>query len=161
MKPLLVMLLLAASVQAQSLVDAARKEKERQSKLQSTRVLVVDNSKSEAAKPKTEDTKSDETKQAQETPKPQAPADPVKLWNEQLDQLRAKIRTLQDQELALLLQQNDLTNQVYAVIQDPTTQERSQSQLAQIQQQVAAVRADLNQAQKTLDQMLLEGPPKK
>src|SRR5262245_63107865 len=54
MKPLLVMLLLAASVQAQSLVDAARKEKERQSKLQSTRVLVVDNSKSEVAKPKTE-----------------------------------------------------------------------------------------------------------
>jgi len=157
------MLLLAASVRGQSLVDAARKEKERQSKVQATRVLVVDNSKSEAAKPKTEDTKSEETKQAQETPKPQAqaPADPVKLWNEQLDQLRAKIRTLQDQELALLLQQNDLTNQVYAVIQDPTTQERSQSQLAQIQQQVAAVRADLNQAQKTLDQMLLEGPPKK
>jgi hypothetical protein len=162
-KPLLIVLLLTASLQAQSLAEAARKEKERQSKVQASRVIVVDNSTVETPKPKAEDNKSAETKPAQGTTKPQpAPApDPTKLWNERADQLRAKIRELQDKETALLLQQNDVTNQVYAVVTDPATQERAQAQLAQIQQQVVTVRADLAEAKKTLDSMLLEGPPKK
>jgi hypothetical protein len=162
MKPVVVTLLLAVSLQAQSLADAARQEKERKSKLQSKVVIAVDNSQSEPAKPKPEDTKPADAKPTQETPKPQpAPVDPVKLWNEQLDQLRAKIRGLQDREMALLLQLNEVTNQVYAVVTDATKHEKAQSQLTQIQEQVATVRKDLLEAQKSLDGMMLSGPPKK
>ena len=47
MKPLIVMLMIAASVHAQSLADAARKERERQAKLRPTRVITS----TEAVKP--------------------------------------------------------------------------------------------------------------
>ena len=166
-------LLIAASVQAQSLADAARKERERQAKLQPTRVITsTESAKVEEPKPKAEEGKPAEAKpanatgaapEAKELPKPQGPppVDPVKVWNEQLDQARAKIRALQDQEMALQLQQNQVTNQVYAPVTDPATQERAQAQLAQTQQQLSAVRSDLDQAKKTLDAMQLAGPPKK
>jgi hypothetical protein len=161
--PLVLVLLMTASLEAQSLADAARKEKERQSKVQASRVIVVDNSKNEPAQPKPEDSKSADgkPKEAVAQPKAAAAADPTKLWNEKVDQLRAKIRALQDQEMALLLQQNDATNQVYAVVTDPATQERAQAQLAAVQKQEASVRAELTETKQTLDAMLLEGPPKK
>jgi hypothetical protein len=100
---------------------------------------------------------------SKQLPKAQAPAtvDPVQAWNNQLNQLRSKIRGLQDQEMTLLLQQNQVTNQVYAPVTDPATQERSLAQLGQIQQQIAMVRKDLEEAKKMLDAMQLQGPPKK
>jgi hypothetical protein len=174
MKPLVVMLLLAVSVQAQSLADAARKERERQSQSRSTRVIISSGTISEskpatsaAEGPKAVDSKGAEAKGAAEPskqlPKAQAPAtvDPVQAWNNQLNQLRSKIRGLQDQEMTLLLQQNQVTNQVYAPVTDPATQERSLAQLGQIQQQIAMVRKDLEEAKKMLDAMQLQGPPKK
>ena len=174
MKPLVVMLLLAASVHAQTLADAAKKERERQSKSRSTRVIISSGTISEskpaaasAEQPRATDAKGAETKGAapepsKEIPKAQAPApaDPVQVWNNQLNQLRSKIRALQDQEMTLLLQQNQITNQVYAPVTDPATQERSLAQLGQIQQQIAAVRKDLEESKKMLDSMQLQGPPK-
>ena len=168
------MLLVAVSVQAQSLSDAARKERERQARLRPTRVIISTGS-IEQPKPattgeqvKTGDDKTGETKEiaaepSKQLPKPQTPppVDPVQVWNNQLNQLRTKIRALQDQEMALVLQQNQTTNQVYAPVTDPVTQERSLAQLGQIQQQLAAVRKDLDDTKKMLDAMQLQGPPKK
>ena len=52
MKPLIAVLLIAVSVQAQTLAEAARKEKERQSKAHSTRVITsVGTTKTEEPKP--------------------------------------------------------------------------------------------------------------
>lgn len=151
MKSLLVMLLMAASVQAQSIADAARKERDRQSGLKPTVVISASGNSSSAPVP------------PKEVPKLQAPAsgDALKLWNEKADQLRAKIRMLQDQETALQLEQTQLQNQVYATVADQATKDQSQAQLAQNQQQLAKTRQDLDASKKELDAMELEGPPKK
>jgi len=174
MKPLVVMLLVVVSVQAQSVADAARKERERQSKTKSTRVIISTGTIVEpkptapaADQSKTADAKPGDAKAApapsKEPPKPQAPApvDPVQAWNNQLNQLRAKIRALQDQEMALLLQQNQVTNQVYAPVTDPATQEKALAQLGQVKEQLASVRKDLDEARKALNSLQLQGPPKK
>src|SRR5262245_41329635 len=95
MKSLLVMLLMTASGQDQSIADAARKERERQSALKPTVVISASGNSSSAPVP------------PKEVPKLQAPSsgDALKLWNEKADQLRAKIQMLQDQEMALQLEQ--------------------------------------------------------
>ena len=172
MKFLAVMLLIAVSAHAQSLADAARKERERQAKLRPTRVITstasakVEEPKPPAAaaeQPKPAENKGVVPEPSKAVPKPQTPptVDPVQVWSNQLDQLRTKIRALQDQEMALVLQQNQVTNQVYAPVTDPATQERALAQLGQVQQQLAAVRKDLDEAKKMLDSMQLQGPPKK
>jgi hypothetical protein len=179
MKLLSLLLVLVVSAQAQSIADAARKEKERRAKLQPAQVITVDNSKVEAPTPKTEETKAADAKDAdakaatpdstkagtpalgKELPKTQAPPDPVKIWNDRVAAIRARIQSLQDQAIAIQLQQNEATNQVYAVITDPATQERAQAQLVQIQQQAGMIRASLEEEKRTLDAMLLAGPPKK
>jgi len=154
MKPLVVVLLFTTSIQAQSVADAARKERERRSNLRS---VVIFASQGKAAETQTAPAP------AKELPKPQPapPPDPIQIWNSELDKLRARIRALQDQETALQLQQNEIRNQVYAPVTDPATQEQAQARLGQNQQQLAAVRTDLDQARKSLDDMLLQGPPKK
>ena len=176
MKVLLVTLLIASSVHAQSIADVARKERERQTKLRPTRVFSsIQPTKTEEPKPAIDAANAAEKtnppdaqavaapESSKEPLKPLAPPafDPVQVWNNQLNQLRAKIRALQDQELALLLQENQVTNQVYATVTDPVTQEHALLQLGQVQQQLANVRKDLDEARKTLDLMLLQGPPKK
>ena len=60
-----------------------------------------------------------------------------------------------------MLHGHEVTNQVYAPVTDPATQERALAQLGQVQQQLAAVRKDLDEAKKMLDSMQLQGPPKK
>jgi len=174
MKLFILMLLVSVSVQAQSLSDAARKERERQASLRPTRVIIstgaIEQPKpaTTAEQAKTADAKTGEAKgtaaePSKQLPKAQTPppVDPVQVWNNQLNQLRTKIRALQDQEMALVLRQNQTTNQVYAPVTDPVTQERSLAQLGQIQQQLAAVRKDLDDTKKMLDAMQLQGPPKK
>jgi hypothetical protein len=173
MKLLILMLLISVSVEAQSLADAARNERERRASLRPTRVIISTGAIQEpkpatapAEQSKTADAKTGEAKETSESskqlPKAQTPppVDPVQVWNNQVNQLRTKIRALQDQEMALLLQQNQATNQVYAPVTDPVTQERSLAQLGAIQQQLAAVRKDLEETKKMLDAMQLQGPPK-
>ena len=175
MKLMILMLLISVSVQAQSLADAARKERERRAGLRPTRVIIstgaIEEPKPATAppeQPEADAAKAGEAKAPAPEPSKQRPAaqtpppvDPVQVWNNQVNQLRTKIRALQDQEMALMLQQNQVTNQVYAPVTDPVTQERSLAQLGLIQQQLAAVRKDLDDARKTLDAMQLQGPPKK
>src|SRR4051812_26846077 len=133
MKPLVVILLLAMSLQAQSIADAARKERERRAGLKPAVVLTGNGQAAPDAKPAGSDATS------RDLPKPQVPPrpDPAKIWNDQLDQVRTKIRTLQDQETALLLKQNELNNQVYATVVEQTTKDQAQAQLGQVQQQLA------------------------
>ena len=116
MKLLTLMLLISIAVQAQSLADAARKERERQASLRPTRVIISTGAIPEpkpatasAEQPKTADAKTSEAKETSDSskqlPKAQTPppVDPVQVWNNQVNQLRTKIRALQDQEMALLL----------------------------------------------------------
>jgi hypothetical protein len=175
MKPLLVILLMAVSVQAQSLAEAAKKERERQAQLRPTRVITsIQASKIDQPQPQPPqpqpgavDDEDEETTPAPRPPEERkvsqvpSPPDPVQIWNIQADQLRAKIRALQDQEMILLLQGNQVTNQVYAPVTDPVTQERALAQLSQVQLQLANVRRDLEEARRLLDALLLQGPPKK
>jgi hypothetical protein len=166
MKPLLVILLMAVSVQAQSLAEAAKKERERQANLRPAKVITsIQLSKTEPPPPAAATTEqaAAATQSSAERTEPQAPTppDPVQVWNIQADQLRTKIRALQDQEMMLLLQGNQLTNQVYAPVTDPVTQERALAQLSQVQLQLATVQRDLVEARRSLDALLLQGPPKK
>jgi DNA repair exonuclease SbcCD ATPase subunit len=150
MKPLLVMLLLATSVQAQSIADAARQERERQAKVKSTMVF-----KETGPPPAPVEEKV--------VPKANTPStpDPLALWNARVDELRAKIKDLQEQEIALQLQQTQLQNQVSAPIIDPAAKEQAQNDVAQNMQQLAKVREDLDTSRKELDALQALGPPKK
>jgi len=172
MKTFVVALLFSVCAQAQSVADIARRERDRQSRLQSTRVITADRSSQvEEAQPTAatpDPVNAGDSKQApadapKDGPKPQAPpaVDPLQVWNSRIDQLRTKIRGIQDQELGLLLQQNQVTNQVYAPVTDPELQQRALAQLSQIQQQLTSVRKDLDDAKRQLEQIQLQGPPKK
>jgi len=181
MKPLILLLLVGVTVQAQSVADAARRERQRQAGLRPSFVITTTESPN-AEQPKLEPPPSEPAKTAggakqaapdvaavpkeaskPEAPKPQAPAalDPVQVYNALLDQLRAKIRTLQDQEMASLLQLNQANNQVYAPVTDPATQQLAISQVGDIQLKLTAVRKDLDDTRKALDAALQQGPPKK
>src|SRR5581483_1985484 len=115
MKPLLVMLLLAISVEAQAIVDAARQERARQARLKSTITIKETGT---PAPPQTE-----KAAGAEKLEKPPAP-DPVEVWNGKMDQLRKEIRDLQDQDVALQLQKTQLQNQVYATVVDPAAKDQ-------------------------------------
>ena len=151
MKPLIVILLLAISVQAQSIADAARKERERQANARPGKVVISTENPVPAAPAAGTGLLKVET--------PAAP-DPVKAWNDKMDELRKKIQTLGDQETALTLQIGQLSNQLFALVTDPDTQARVQSQLGQANQQLVSVRADLQQTRNTIDSMQAAGSPK-
>ncbi|HEY2384997.1 MAG TPA: hypothetical protein VGK48_27800 [Terriglobia bacterium] len=164
MKPLLVMLLLATSIQAQSLADAARQERERQAKHKSTVIIRETGAPPAAAspasadgKPNEPDAKPAEARKAVVPPEPDAAA----LWNAKADELRKKIADLQDQETALQLQQVNQQNQIYAPVVDPVLKDQAQASLSQTIQQLAKTHDDLDMTRKELDAMLAEGPPKK
>ena len=159
------MLLIAVSIQAQSVAEVARRERERQAKLKAVHVITsVEPAKAEEPKPAAPAVEQGAAPQpSAELPKPQAapPVDPVQVWNDQLEKLRARIQTLQDQETDLVLQLSQANNQVYAPVTDPATQQRALALVGQIQQQLAATRKDLDEARKSLDSLNLQGPPKK
>jgi hypothetical protein len=169
MKALLVILMVTVTAQAQSIADAARKERERQGKVHSDIVIKETGTTPAAAEqpaqppanapaaPATESAKPAESK---DLSKPKTP-DPVDLWNAKQDELRAKIRNVQDQEMALSLQQTDIQNQVYAPVVDPVVKDQAQAALAQNQEKLARVREDLDSLRKELDLLQVAGPPRK
>ncbi len=153
MRVFLVILLVALSVHAQSLADAARKERERRAHLKPAPVLQAEGAPSPAA------AKTDEGKKAEEPPK--TPVDPVKEYNDQLQKLRARVMVLQDDETATQLQINDLTNQINAPVVDQATKDQTLALLGDARQKLAAVRLELDQTRRSLDTLQLQGPPKK
>jgi septation ring formation regulator EzrA len=78
-----------------------------------------------------------------------------------MNEIRKRIRALEDQQTSLQLQQNQATNEVYAPVTDPATQQAAVAKLGQIQQQLADVRKNLDEAKKAFDALQLQGPPKK
>jgi hypothetical protein len=164
MKPLIVLLLVAGSLQAQSLADAARKERDRQSKAKPAVVVTaIGTATTEEAKPAPPAGDQAKAPEAKETPKPQVPeaTDPLKLWTAQMDQARARVQALQDQETQLLLQLNQANNLVYAPVTDPGAQQLALTQVGEIQQKLLAVRRDLDNARRALDALQLQAPTKK
>jgi len=146
------MLLVAISVQAQTIADAARQERARQARLKSTITI-----KEVGTAPPSQADKAPDGKKLEKPPAP----DPVEVWNGKMDQLRAQIKDLQDQQTALQLQKTQLQNQVYAPVVDPAAKDQAQAQLNDTLQQLSKVDADLDSAKRDLDAMQLEGPPKK
>jgi hypothetical protein len=160
MKPLILILLASAAVEAQSIADVARQERARQARVQSTRVIT------------TEDVRRGTTGTSQ-TPAPAAPAaqapapaaakppvDPVQQYNETVAQIRSRIRQLQDEETATQLQINDVTNRVFAPVTTQSARNQAQTELAGAQKKLADVRTELAANRTRLQQMEAQGPPK-
>ena len=148
---LLVTLLAAASVQAQSLADFARQERERQAHTKPAQVIIGTGSgaapASQASTPKADEQK-------------KATVDPVKEYNDRVDKLRDKVRTLQDQETAIQLQINELNNQVYAPVVDSAAKDQALADAGAAQMKLAETRKDLADARKELGDLQAQGPPK-
>ena len=154
MRAFLAIVLVAVSVQAQSLADLARQERERQAHLKPAQIITGTGSGA-AAVPAGQTT-------APKTEEPKKPAvDPVKEYNDQIDKLRTKIRALQDEETATQLQINELNNQVYAPVVDQAAKDQALTVVGAAQQKLADVRKELGETRKTLESLQAEGPPKK
>jgi len=214
MRALIVILLVAASVHAQSLADIARKERERRANLKPAAVIKAEGGPAAPAAsgaspapapaaPGAEAAKAGETAKAEEAkkpeeakannssspatpappagpadakaadksaasdkpkepPKPQPPAvDPAKEWNAQVDKLRQKIVSLQEEEAATQLRINQLNNQIYAPVVDQAAKDQALVQVGEAQQKLGTVRLELDQTRRALDSLQLQGPPKK
>lgn len=185
MRRLILLLVLAVPVQAQTLADAARMERARQARIRSSQVITGKGTQTQSTvTPPTGQTtppaapttgtpapEAGPGAPAQEPPKPAArptptpapaaPAvDPAAKWNAEANRLRAKIQELQDQERAVQLQINQLTNQFFAPVSDQNSRDQAQARLSETQNKLTAVRAELDQTKKALDAMQLQGPPK-
>ena len=180
MTTLILVLLLAVPVQAQTLADAARKERARQAHVRSTQVITGRGTQAQSTgTPPADQTTppgaaapAAPTKEApKEAPKPAAApipplapvpvADPAVKWNAEVSRLRMKVQELEDQERTLQLQVNQLTNQFFAPVSDQSSRDQAQARLGETQNSLTSVRAELDQTKKTLDAMQLQGPPKK
>jgi len=166
MKPLILLtLILQVSVclQAQTIADAARKERARRAQLKSIIVITSDDVRgtgvattgaaagadASAAKPV-------------ENSAPAAPAvDPVQKWSEDSAKLRTRVRDLTDQATATQLEINNATAQINAPVTSQSAKTQAQNNLAAAQKKLATIKTDLEKAQAELQEMNLQGPPKK
>jgi len=167
MKPLILILFVAISSEAQNIADAARQERARQAQYKSTRVFSDVNA--HLLKPITP---ADAPSVAPAAPKGQGPAgtagaalnaaaaavDPLA---EEMQKLRIRVRALEDQETALKLQIVDVTNQVYAPLTDSGTRNEALTKLGETQAKLADVQRELGQARISLQQMDIQAAAKK
>jgi hypothetical protein len=167
------MFLFAVAVEAQSLPDVARQERERRASLKPVFVLTPENLKESATASTT--TPTDEAKPATAVPTTQAaPADEAaakkaeaakkeeaaKKYAELVSALRVKIVALEDQQTAVQLLINDLKNQFLAPVSDSALQAQAQAKLDQAQIQLSATQRDLADTRKQLQLLEAQGPPK-
>jgi hypothetical protein len=178
MKPLILILFVAAFAQAQNIADAARQERARQAQSKSTRTFSDANthvvrpitpadvpaSPGAASKPPTTAAKSPVAPgtgaaalKAVET----ATAAPVDPAAEEMQKLRIRIRALEDQETSLKLQISDFTNQVYAPQTDAASHNEALTRLGETQAKLADVQKELAQARSNLQQAELKASAKK
>ena len=181
MKALAIVLLMAITVQAQTLADVARKERARREQLRNARILTYENAPPSAPAVEPVQPKQAETPATPESgvavgvpasPSPEAPpklappppkppaSDAIALWNEEMNRARRKVQELQDQEAALQLQINQLTNEFFAPVSDQSSKDQAQARLGATQNQLMAVRVELDNAKNTLATLQLQGPPK-
>jgi len=155
MKPLTLILLVSLSCGAQTLVDAANQERARQAKLKSTRVYTDQNA--HTIRPLV--VLSAEAKAPPTPPAPVAQAaapaasalSPAE--NELLQKNRAKLRALEDQETAVKIQINDLTNQVYAPVTDQTTKDQGLNKLGDAMTKLTTIQRDIDQTRISLQEL--------
>jgi cell division protein FtsB len=153
MKALIVILLLTVSVQAQSLADAARKERERRAHLKPAEVI-----KAEGI-PAVTGAQAERIQLEVEPARPQPLAiDAIKEWNEQIRRLLAKIQALQAEETATELQINDLNNQIFAPVIDQATKDQALARLGEARENLAALGLELSQTTQTLETIEIQGP---
>jgi hypothetical protein len=151
MKAFLVILLTTVSVQAQSLADLARQERERQAHLKPAQVIIGTGGGASVAAGQT----------APKAEEPKKPAiDPVKEYNDQVDKLRMKLRSLQDEETATQLQINELNNQVYAPVVDQAAKDQALTVVGAAQMKLADIRKELGEARTGLQALEAQGPPR-
>lgn len=154
---LLVTLLAAASVQAQSLADFARQERERQAHTKPAQVIIGTGS---GAAPAGEAAPASQASTPKSDEQKKTTVDPVKEYNDRVDKLRDKVRILQDQETATQLQVNELNNQVYAPVVEPAVKDQALADAGAAQMKLAEIRKDLADARKELGDLQAQGPPK-
>jgi len=165
MKSLILILIVATSVQAQSVADAARQERARQAQSKSTRVFSDANT--HVLKPitpaepllvpvpgskdlSTRNLATAATGAASNAAAAAAPVDPAA---EEMQKLRIRVRALGDQETSLKLQISDATNQIYAPQMDSATRNEALTRLGEAQAKLADVQKDLAQARSNLQQL--------
>jgi hypothetical protein len=176
MKPLILILFVATSLQAQSVADAARQERVRQAQFKSTRTYSDANT--HVVKPITP-----AEPLLVPVPGPPGPlrgatpaagagvaalnaataaaapaADPAA---EEMQRLRIRVRALEDQETSLKLQISDITNQVYAPLTDQATHNDALTRLGETQAKLADVQKELAQARSALQLMEIQASSKK
>jgi hypothetical protein len=158
MKALFVILIAATfisvgpTLQAQSLADFARQERERQAHLKPAQVITGTGSGATAAPA---------AQSALGNAGEKKPAlDPVKEYNDHVERLRTRIRILQDEETATQLQINELNNQVYAPVVDQAAKDQALMVVGAAQQRLTDTRKDLDSATKELRELEALGPPK-
>jgi chromosome segregation ATPase len=176
MKPLILILFVATSAQAQNIATVARQERARQSQIKSTRVFSDANT--HTVKPITPAAASAAAGAAAKAPvaaaKGSAAAglagaalnaaadaaaiDPVA---EEMQKLRIRVRALEDQETSLKLQISDITNQVYAPQSDAATHNDALTRLAESQAKLADVQKELTQDRSNLQQLEIKTAARK
>ena len=170
------MLLVAVSLEAQSLPEAARKERARQAGQSAKRVLSGDKAKESTTTPEKPPAaagtpapaavaKPAEASKAPAAaaPKPAPPKpaeDPVKKYAEEVAKLRSKVVQLQDQETAIQLEINDWKNKFLAPVIDSATRDQAQTKMGQGQTQLTAVQKELADTRRSLQLLEAQGPPK-
>jgi type IV secretory pathway VirB10-like protein len=174
MKSLAVILLLTVPLQAQTLADAARKERARQAQLRSLHVYQGKGTRTETTTPPAATavpaapaaTAPAPAAPKPEPPKPAAPPapsptpNPAAQRNAEIAKLQAKMLELENQERALQLQVNQLTNQLLAPISDQNANNEAQAQIGVAQSKLTAVRTELDLTKKTLGEMQSQGTVK-
>ena len=177
------MLLFAIAVEAQSLPEVARKERERQAKVKSVHLYTNDDAKAAPTRPEsttaqgTTEAKPSTTAAPAQATAPSAPAaapapaakpaeivivpnDRVRKYNEDLARLRARVVQLGDQSTALQLQLIDLKNQFLAPVTDTITRSQTQTKIEQVQQRLVATENELVETRRSIQVMEAQGPPK-
>jgi len=153
-KPLSLILLVSISCGAQSLVDAANQERARQAKVKSTRVFTDQNAHTirplvvPASEPKSSTPAAPAAQPAAPPAQALSPAE-----NELLQRTRTKLRSLEDQETAVKIQINDLTNQVYAPVTDQSTKDQALNKLGDAMTKLTTVQRDIDQTRLTLQDL--------
>ena len=177
MKPLILILLAAISLEAQNVADAARQERARQAQSKSTRVFTDGNghllnpitpSGGAVPTPGTEKAQTPATPATPAAPAktPAAPvaaaaAAPLDPIQEEIQKLRLRIRTLDDQDTALKLQIADITNQVYSPLTDQASHNEALTKLGETQAKQSDIQKELAQTRSKLLQLESGSAPKK
>ncbi len=173
MKPLILILFVATSVQAQSIADAARQERARQAQFKSTRTFSDANTHVVKPIAPAEVPATPAAGTAAATTKGSTPitgtagavlnaaAAAVDPAAEEMQRLRIRVRALEDQETSLKLQISDITNQVYAPLTDAGTHNEALTKLGETQAKLADVQRELSQARSNLQQLEIQAAARK